>query len=684
MGKRSITLVAGSNQTMTTLVNQLRAYVGDDVEIHGYAFDDGIQHEVSDDLVVISSDLAMQDLVSLNLLDMNADRVVAMRAINYDYLDQVVAIPNGTRILLVNDVKEATLEVISHLKRIGIDSIEYVPYYPGCDFSTDDIQIAITPGEVDKVPSGIETIIDIGPRIMDFTTITKILTKLKMLDEKAGMFSQFYLEKIINIAKRLAESRNRIFELNNHLENVIDGLSHGLLVYDQNGRITVFNETLKGMIHTNQRFLVGKPLKRVIFNTQLLEYLMNPGETQDQIMELDGVGVIVSKVPTDQGSAVLASFRRLKEAIDENDRIKREYIKRGLYAKYTLDDIIGRSAAILKVKEITRKLGKSDLTILIEGESGTGKELFASAIHNVSSRHMGPFLAVNFSALPDDLIESELFGYEEGAFTGAKKGGKVGLFEQADGGTIFLDEIGDISLKVQARLLRVLQEKEIMRIGGSEIKPIDVRVVAATNRDLRKMVEKGTFREDLYYRLKMGYLKLPPLRERKVDIPDILNYFAEIEMLRTVIFEDRVLDVLQSYEWYGNVRELRNTFSYMLAVAEGNILTMDYIPDKGFFQSGRPMLAEIADHSPQKSPINDEMAFILEAINHINESSDRCGRAKLSELSQGTPFAMSPSQMRNRLEKLERMGLVLKRKGRHGTILTNEGMATLMAHNGSH
>ncbi len=149
----------------------------------------------------------------------------------------------------------------------------------------------------------------------------------------------------------------------------------------------------------------------------------------------------------------------------------------------------------------------------------------------------GPFLAVNFSALPDDLIESELFGYEEGAFTGAKKGGKVGLFEQADGGTIFLDEIGDTSLKLQARLLRVLQEKEIMRVGGTNIKSIDVRVVAATNKDLYEMVNRNEFREDLYYRLKMGYLKLPPLRERKSDIPEILRYFAETEMVRSIVIE---------------------------------------------------------------------------------------------------------------------------------------------------
>ncbi len=180
----------------------MRAYVGDDVRISGYAFDDGIKDFISDDLIVLSSDLTMDDLVGHNLLDMKADRIVAKRTINYDYLDKVVGLPKGTRVLLVNDVKETTLELIKDLKRVGIDALEYVPYYPGADLKTNGIQIAITPGEAGKVPPSIETIIDIGPRIMDFTTITKILTKLKILDEKAGMFSHFYLEKIINIAKR--------------------------------------------------------------------------------------------------------------------------------------------------------------------------------------------------------------------------------------------------------------------------------------------------------------------------------------------------------------------------------------------------------------------------------------------------------------------------------------------------
>ncbi len=678
MSKLKVALVAGSVKTMTALTNQLKEYTGDEVNITGYSIDEGIDDTISEEIVVVSSKLAMEELSKLGVLDAGTDCIVAQRTISYDHLDKVVEIAQNTKVLLVNDTEKSSIHVIEHLKLLGLDSLEYVQYYPGRHVDLSDVEIAITPGEVDKVPEGIETVIDIDSRIMDFQTITQILNKLQILSQKSGLFSDHYLIKIINIAKRLAQSRNKIIELNTHLENVIDDLSHGVLVYDHNGRIIVFNESLRTIISTHQTRVVGKPLKRVIHNSYLLEYLMNPGEVNEKIIDFDGREVIVSKVATDQGKAVLASFKKLKEAIDESDRMKREYISRGLYAKYTIDDIIGSSRALERVKSITEKLGASELTMLIEGESGTGKELFASAIHNVSGRHNGPFLAVNFSALPDELIESELFGYEEGAFTGAKKGGKVGLFEQADGGTIFLDEIGDTSLKLQARLLRVLQEKEIMRIGAADIKSIDVRVVAATNKDLYQMVQKNEFREDLYYRLKMGYLKLPPLRERKEDIPAILQQFAETERVGAVVIDPQVIEELGSYDWYGNVRELKNTFMYMLAVSNGHTITKDCIPDKGFFKSYQ-IESTIATGAQAATSVTEETVFILNAIKDLNDRNLRCGREKLAGKTKGTQFEMSPAQIRNRLDKLERQGYVLKKKGKHGTVLTPEGLAVLMA-----
>lgn len=671
MRKKRITLVTGTEQTRIALIKQLKIYLSDIVAIDSYAIDEGINEVISDDLVLLSSELVKKELLSLNLLDLNCEIIVAKRTINYDFIDEIVLLPEGTEVLFVNDVHETTYESIENLKKIGIDHLKYIPYYPGISKLTNTVEIAVTPGEVDKIPRFIRKTYDIGPRIMDFTTITKILNALHILDEKAGRFSQKYLEKIINIAKRLAKTSNEVLELNTHLNLVIDGLNDGLLVYDKNGFISVANENSRKLLNIDYDNVIGRTLKDSIFNKELLEFMMDTNMGESKVFDLGGTEILINKLTLSQENSVIATFKSAKDTIEANEKLRKQLIKKGFYGKYTFNDIVGKSYKINRVKTIGRKLAQSNLTILIEGESGTGKELFASALHNASKRKDGPFLAVNFSALPDDLIESELFGYEEGAFTGAKKGGKAGLFEQADGGTIFLDEIGDISMKVQARLLRVLQEKEVMRIGGTEIKNIDVRIIAATNRDLSKMVKNKKFREDLYYRLKMGYIQIPPLRERKKDIYELMNYFISIEIRENITIDKEVINELLKYDWYGNVRELKNTLAYMLAVKEGNRLTIRDIPDQGFFQGA---ICNENNEIERNIEIDNEKIFILTKIYELNKEGNVVGRQILSEKTNNTPYEMSKYQMRNRLDKLERMGLIIKKKGRHGTILTQDGI----------
>ena len=217
--------------------------------------------------------------------------------------------------------------------------------------------------------------------------------------------------------------------------------------------------------------------------------------------------------------------KRVQSLEKELSRYKGEFRERNK-ATYTFDSLIGNSPTFLDAKDQAKKAAKSDSNVLILGESGTGKELFAHSIHNDSKRSMGVFIKVNCAAIPAELLESELFGYEEGSFTGAKKGGKIGKFEAADGGTIFLDEIGELPLHMQVKLLRVLQEKEVERIGSTRSIPIDVRIIAATNRNLEEMVEKGEFRLDLYYRLKVMIIEVPKLSERSEDITDARSSFS--------------------------------------------------------------------------------------------------------------------------------------------------------------
>lgn len=678
--KKSITLVTGSEHTRATLLSQLREYLTDDILISSYAEDGGINHVISDDLIILSSESVEQDLLALDLLDTSCERVVAKRTINYDYIDEIVLLPPNTDVLMVNDSEEPTYSTIKMLKKIGINYLNYIPYYPGIKGKIKKADIAITPGEIDKVPSFVKKIIDIKARIMDFQTIAEILNKLDLLDEKAGIFSEKYLRKIINIAKRLAISTNDISQLNKHLNLVLDGLNDGLLVYDSHGVISVLNENLKRILNISNVNIKAKSLKKIIHNNGLVEFLTMEAAFGERVFNIDGIEVLVSKFSLNQDNLIIAVFKNVKETMEANDRLRRELVNKGFYAKYTFEDIVGNSESIIKAKKISRKLADSDITILLEGESGTGKELFASSIHNESKRKKGPFLAVNFSALPDELIESELFGYEEGAFTGAKKGGKAGIFELADGGTIFLDEIGDISLKVQARLLRVLQEKEVMRISGSEIRSVDVRIIAATNKDLAQMVREKRFREDLYFRLKMGYIHIPPLRERKRDIYELINHFIKEATSEDIIITRDVLDELLKYNWFGNVRELKNIIVYMLAVKDGSMLTLKDIPDRGFFYGTHNFYHEVEQKKPNIY-ISEEELFILKKIEELNREGRIAGREILSHETKSTRYEMTKYQMRGRLDKLEQNGLIVKKRGRHGTALTDKGRKIICEEN---
>ena len=284
--------------------------------------------------------------------------------------------------------------------------------------------------------------------------------------------------------------------------------------------------------------------------------------------------------------------------------------KNSLPAKYHFSDILGHSPAVQKAIRLAQYYSGTDETILIFGESGTGKELFAQSIHNASRRRQSPFVAVNCAAIPDTLIESELFGYEEGAFTGARKGGKQGLFQTADNGTIFLDEIGDIPLSLQSRLLRVLEEREVMPVGSTSVIPIDVRVICATNRNLNEMVRQGTFREDLYYRLNVIPVHIPPLRERTEDILPL----AEHILLRlnrqqgtAKLFGQAFKKALLAYRWPGNIRELNNIIERAFVLARSDTLELEDLPDE--------MTAQWLQRTPQGPvPAGSSLHCILEEV----------------------------------------------------------------------
>jgi transcriptional regulator with PAS, ATPase and Fis domain len=666
--KKKVILITGTEGTRAALHEQLISYLGESVLIESYAIDSGIEKKLKADLIVISTSIIYED--ALKCIEDRCPVIVARRTINYGEIEKVLFIPAGEKVLFVNDCRQTAIESIEWLNKLGIDAFDYVPLYPGIE-APKEIRYAVTPGETHLVPSYVKNVIDIGPRLIDITTITEILKAFNIFEEKRNEISTIYLNKIINMGKRLAQESKEKSQAYNHVVKVIDNVNEGLLAFDKDGIITVLNENLKYMLGIKKTGVIGKKLYTIFQDSMLYEYICYGEYESIKVFNVNDSEIIVNKFRIKEDKTTVMIFK-YKNSEQEEKEAKKELYRKGYYAKYHFEDIIGSSNSISSTKQIAKKLSKLDLTVLIEGESGTGKELFASAIHNASNRKNKPFIAVNFSSLSENLVESELFGYEEGAFTGAVKGGKAGLFEQALGGTIFLDEIGDISLKVQARLLRVLQEKEIMRVGGSKIIPVDVRIIAATNADLNALVEQGKFRSDLYHRLKVLYLKIPPLRDRKEDIIEILQKFLRSSGKENMHISRKVIDKLYYYDWSGNVRELKNTFDYMSAVCEGENIDICDLPEESFFKANN-----YGGNYEKYIKARGDLIFILSELYGMALRGEKGSRQALLRSSKNTEIKLTEQMIRTRLDELENLGLIEKRKGKAGTTISSKGISFL-------
>lgn len=348
-------------------------------------------------------------------------------------------------------------------------------------------------------------------------------------------------------------------------QNILDYTHDAIIAIDEKGRISTTNQIAEQMLQPAQPPFVGRPVEEVLPNTHMTNVL-HTGEAEiGQMMNIHGTLVSTNRVPIRVGGqvkGVVATFQDIKtlQTAERNIRIKLH--EKGLVAKYRFSDILGRSPAIRDAKRLSENSADAQFTVMLYGETGTGKEMFAQSIHNASPRRDGPFVAINCTALNRNLLESELFGYADSSFTGARRGGKAGLFETAHGGTVFLDEIGELPLEFQAPLLRVLQEKEVRRVGDDTVIPVDIRIIGATNRNLLQLVEEGKFRRDLYYRLNVLSVLVPPLRERGDDYLEIARCIYERVLPQHTEEEEtvflRVLDRCRSYAWPGNVRELTN------------------------------------------------------------------------------------------------------------------------------
>lgn len=351
------------------------------------------------------------------------------------------------------------------------------------------------------------------------------------------------------------------------LDAVVQTLSEGVVAVDADERIETLNPAMVALLGVAEEWAVGRRLSELVPTLSLAEVLKTGEARRDQVETVGGKTLVTQRLPIMEQGRQAGAVLTFQDAgrIERADRQLRTLSQRRQFrARYTFDDLVGESPAMQAAREFAVLYATSDAVVLIQGESGTGKERFAQGMHNLSARQRAPFVAINCAAFPESLLESELFGYEEGAFTGSRKGGKAGLIELAHTGTLFLDEIGDMPLPLQTRLLRVLQEREVVRLGGVEPVPVDIRVIAATHRDLRLAMEEGRFRADLFYRLNILNLTLPPLRERIADLPRLTEVMAQAALARfgggrtTEPLKTALLVAAAGYGWPGNVRELEN------------------------------------------------------------------------------------------------------------------------------
>jgi PAS domain S-box-containing protein len=489
----------------------------------------------------------------------------------------IIAIDADSNVVLINKTAEKILE-INENEALGKSISEIMP--------NTELSDILKTGEIH-----INRRMELGGR----TIITNRLP-MTLDNERIGAMAIFNdMTEHYKLVKDFDKEKNITEVLNTIMETVYDGI----VVVDKNGYITMLSKAYAKFLGINEKEVIGKHVSDVIENTRMHIVARTGVAEYADPQKLKGNYMIATRVPIiKDGEVVGAVGKVLYRNIDELNMLQKKIgimesqleqykgeLKQLNKATYSFSSIIGSSDSMVEAIKYARRASKTDSNVLLIGESGTGKELFAHAIHQSSSRKYGPFIKINCAAIPSELLESELFGYEEGSFTGAKKGGKLGKFELAEGGTIFLDEIGDMPLYMQAKLLRVIQEREVERIGGTRPRAVNVRIIAATHVNLEEMVAQGKYRQDLYYRLNVFLISIPPLRERKEDVKALSYHF--LNNLNNKYFKnidgysEDAMKLLVRYEWPGNIRELSNVIERAVNIIDNEkLITPAHLPQK--------------------------------------------------------------------------------------------------------
>jgi transcriptional regulator with PAS, ATPase and Fis domain len=667
--KPRVVIITNQDINRDRHVNRIRRIIGEFVDVDGYSLQSGIEKQINCDIVMVPNHLVA--LKAMKYLLPGTDIIVMKRTVLRSTLDQITKIPTGTKVILVDSNFETAIQYTAMLYELGVSHLRIYPYNPEAQ-NLPSADMILHPNEPTKIPTFSGPVVNLGNSEVDISTMVDILGRFDLLSHGAreALFTQ--LVDTVPSSPGLLMLLNTMSWSSECLDILMSNDKRIILSYNQTGKINMFNAKAREIFQPKKDSYFGIALNEV-FPANLSKDFISKAELRNIPCEIDRKKFVYSKYQLKKDDMPLGGIIVLENLPEEYaDQLgPSEAIRiKGHKIKYTFSDIIGQSKPLQDVVSFAKRVAATESDILIEGETGTGKELLTHAIHNASLRKNGPFVAFNCAALSSSLLESELFGYEEGAFTGAVKGGKKGMFELANGGTILLDEIGEISKDTQIKLLRVLQEREIMRVGGTDLIPINIRVISSTNKDLFKLAREGFFREDLYFRLNVVSIRIPPLRERKEDIPYLIKFILANQGVKSDI-PNSFMELCSGYPWHGNVRELKNCMEYM--INKGGEFAVGNLPDymKNVIQESMV--------SGQAAVVDSEMLFfrVLSILKEANRERRRLGRRKIAEELEAKGFRASEQEIRSLLKKLEKENLVSIGRGRIGTAITSKGLARL-------
>jgi len=673
--KGHLTILTTDRKVKQYIVNSIRDVIGSEINIAGISTDEMIMPQQQTDLVLTSGEF-MKEAASEHFPGVPV--LYSKRAITGHNLEHVIMTPKGQRALVVVHPQEASDDTIKSLRKMGIDHLDYESFWKGKEIDVETFDLAITPGMSHLCPPGIKKTIDIGERTISIQTFAKILLHFDLDMKYLDIFEQIHSRQLVDAGRKVQRALEASEKLRGFQDVILQNIDEGILMLDEDDNILLYNQNtteLFGEIHNTKH---SPSLQGVLDSLVKEDGYIAQGMRPDSsgmpsiLMKHRNKELYCSKYSFVNSGIhhSLVTFKNVEQIQMLEQSVRRKQQWKGFSAKYNFTDLWGSSERMQRTKELAMRFAQTDQTILITGESGTGKELFAQSIHNASKRAKQPFVAINLGAMPESLMESELFGYVEGAFTGAKKSGKMGMFELAHGGTIFLDEIGDAPGYIQVRLLRVLEEHNVTRVGAEENTPVDIRVICATNKSLSDEVLKGTFRSDLFYRLNVLPIPTIPLRDFRNEIPDFITRQLDSFFSIPKTVEPFVMDTMKQYKWPGNFRELRNVVEYMYhSSGQSKVIGMEDIPA---YMTARGS----AEYDLKSFVIETPFLLpILKALKKVYPSS--LGRGMLIEALQKQGQQISEGQAKKALVTLKERQLILTGTTKQGSSITELGVKVL-------